>query len=307
MRDSGEQGNAKFVEDLLPDVSDSVYRIGVGVLGLALFALLVNLKFCPAVSLPRKPAKPETNLAEAKDVTKRFDNNRKVYDRYLKRDSRKYGVEPAVDSKAMEAAIPYQETIRPVKLDPKGRTQTVANGLQLSLKVKKIKGTHLRQMVLRIENLSEKHVAYQIHTRPSKGVKPCSQKEDIRHNALAIEPGGVEERSECIWRKGWGLEINRVETMELNELSYLYVSQLPAASLPVDLRVVSAHRPVAEDKPCKLYLPSKLKRSIGKGETGWRDIIDFFARHRCKTYDFPSNYKAWTADSQGELPAVSAN
>ena len=36
----------------------------------------------------------------------------------------------------------------------------------------------------------------------------------------------------------------------------------------------------------------------------WRDLVDFYARHRCETYTFPEGYRAFERDGARPLPAI---
>ena len=88
-------------------------------------------------------------------------------------------------------------------------------GLVLSLSVSDIEGTPRRQMVLTVHNTTDEHLAYRVVTRPSQGTRPCYEKLDLAHNAIALAPGERLRRSECVYRSGYRLFVDKVETMIL--------------------------------------------------------------------------------------------
>jgi hypothetical protein len=54
-------------------------------------------------------------------------------------------------------------------------------------------------------------------------------------------------------------------------------------------------------------LGQAVRNGIESGEIGWRDLVDFYARHRCQTYTFPLEYRAFNVDGQRTLPALAAD
>jgi len=44
--------------------------------------------------------------------------------------------------------------------------------------------------------------------------------------------------------------------------------------------------------------------AIRSGDIEWRDLVDFFARHRCNTYSFFDRYKAFQGDGLEKLPVL---
>ena len=47
-----------------------------------------------------------------------------------------------------------------------------------------------------------------------------------------------------------------------------------------------------------------VRKALENGELQWRDLVDFYARHPCKIYEFPGGYKAWTESHRQPLPVV---
>jgi len=59
-----------------------------------------------------------------------------------------------------------------------------------------------------------------------------------------------------------------------------------------------------EGERCAFALPQAVRSGLERGEIGWRDLIDFYARHRCETYHFPYDYRAFKKDNERSVPAV---
>jgi len=49
-----------------------------------------------------------------------------------------------------------------------------------------------------------------------------------------------------------------------------------------------------------------VRSGIERGDITWRDLADFYARHRCQTYPFPPKYHAFRENGEQALPAVDA-
>lgn len=289
---------------ILSRLSENQFRGVVIAINLLLVIVIVRMRFCYEPELPPKPPKPKgVSIAEAKATAMRVDRNQEVYAQYLLRDSREHGIEPTT-VKAMGKVIPYRQSRMRHLLVPGKKDFAEFAGLRLKVRAGKVPGSARTQMLLDIENTTDRHLAYRVTTRPSKGTRPCSKKRDLGHNAIAVAPKGIETRTECIYRRGWGLEIKRIEVMPLEPLSYYYVSQLMPSTLSIDDRVARGHLPAGGGKPCRSLLSARTRRQLSSGALQWRDLVDFFARHSCKTYDFPNGYVAWDEAEQSSLPAV---
>ena len=288
---------------MLPNVDDRQFRIGVLVLAGLLAVGLVRLRFCYSVTLPAKITAPEVDDVSLGQIADAVQSNPSVYTGYLQKDAELYGVSQTPTLEQMSVAFRYQVDDSKHTLDPEGDgTLVEAAGLRLSLAVQQVPNTASLMMLLVIENTTNKDLAYQVVTRPSVGTQPCGRKATRAHNAMAIQAGARQERSECLYQRGWTLEIERIETMELPRLSFFYVSRVPPEVVGLDARVSRGHEP-ASGRLCSVMLPATIRNAREKGTLTWRDFVDFFARHRCDTYRFPDGYKAFTKDAERSLPA----
>jgi hypothetical protein len=159
-------------------------------------------------------------------------------------------------------------------------------------------------IILVIENLLDSDIAYQIASTPSTGTGSCGSVAALPFNATVIAKGGSERRTECAWRDGMSIIINKVETIEINSLSAWYLSQVPPSVMGIDARVTRGHRGVKGSDACSSVVPQVVRTGLERGEIGWRDLADFYARHRCQTYVFHPSYRAFKSDGALAIPAV---
>ncbi len=292
------------VQRFASSLSDAQMRLGIvvvaGVVALAVF----YLRFCYEVTLPKKPAPPHlaTNVAPL-DVSEALEASQQGYAAFLESDSKRYGVRPPATVESMSKKFPYSLDENLHKLRPGTDSAIVeSSGLRITASAR---GTGKNQMLtLRIDNLTDKPLAYHVETVPDRGTRECNRKPTIRHNAVALEPKGYVVRSECGHKPGKGLEIRKIETMTLLPLSYYYLSAVDPRSLGLDPRATDGHKPPRGVEPCSRAPSASLDRSIETGETTWRDLVDFYARHSCKIYRFPLGYKAFMKSGERPLPAV---
>jgi hypothetical protein len=158
-------------------------------------------------------------------------------------------------------------------------------------------------LVLRIENRTDHPLAYRVETRPSVDARFCMDKGDLAHNAIALAGHAVAERTECPSRGGsvTGVTVVRVETIALPLFSYYYVSRLFPAYIGLDARTGRGHV-VPKGAICADIPEQAIRRAMEKGETSWRDVIDFYARESCAKYIFPKGYRAFKKPGERNLP-----
>lgn len=288
-------------------MTDSAFRAAVVVAAVLLGGAIARISFCRGGDLPAIPPRPRAKPVQVARVTAAVVADPGVYAEHLSRDSRALRIEPTVTPADMARALVFESHDQPITLVPKGKAAVAeVLGLRLSLSVSPIEGTPRRQMVLTIENTSDTYLAYRVASRPSQGTRPCHEKLDLAHNAIALAPGEKIRRSECIYRSGYRLFVNRVETAVVPKLSYYYLSSLPPSALGLDLLAARGHRPLAGRPLCRIFQSATLDESVRAGQTTWRDLVDFYARHPCQTFTFPAGYKAFTRDGERPLPAVAA-
>jgi hypothetical protein len=156
-------------------------------------------------------------------------------------------------------------------------------------------------LVLRIENRSEKYLAYRVETSVTDKHK-CANKGDVAHNALVLEPHETLERTECLYRADENIDVTHAEVIELPPLSAYYVSRLPPNPTLYDSRTSGGHTPLAGSLCPQTFSWREIQEGIDKRQIGWRDVIDFYARHNCDEYSFFKDYRYRTKPT-AELPA----
>lgn len=158
-------------------------------------------------------------------------------------------------------------------------------------------------LALRIENRTPLYLAYRVETSVADKSK-CAMKANLAHNAIALEPEQTVLRTECIYRKDAQIDVTRIEVIELPGLSAFYVSRLPINAILYDPRTSAGHTPTQGTLCAQTFSWREIKDGIDKKDLGWRDVIDFYARHNCSEYSFFRSYR-YRGDPAAPLPARS--
>jgi hypothetical protein len=279
-------------------ISDGQFRTGVVAGGILLAAGITIVRFCGSVSLPPKPPPPSGSVAESGATTNQLLSKSAMtpgmYQEYVVRDARAAGIgTPTIDE--MSRKLPYQiDTARHVlELDK----ITPIAGLEI---------TAIRSgesIVLDIRNKSQLDLAYRVVS----DVAACDAAGPLPFNAMVLARGEHETRTECAWRDDLAIAITRVETLALSPLSAWYVNHVPPEAVGIEPRIARGHRGLQTTDKCAPMLGQATRNGIESGEIGWRDLVDFYARHRCQTYTFPLEYRAFTTDGQRPLPVTASD
>ena len=287
------------------DSDDSLrkFRIGVAVAAVVILVAGLIARFDYDLELPAKPPAPPPPDSAA---LRRMDyENPDIYKGYLEQDSSLYGVERTTPED-LQLPFPYEKSEEPRVLAPGGAFET--GMLRVSARVQKLE-VHTRQgksaaehLVVRIENKRPHPVAYRLHTSFGVGGdENCTKKGALAHNAIAIPAGAYVERAECFYRSRMTLTVLLVEAMELPPLSYYYVSRLFPLHIGLPDRTAAGHK-IPAGETCSTVPQQAILLGMEKGTVSWRDVVDFYARHRCETYDFVPGYRAYTTKGQYKLP-----
>ncbi|HET9627143.1 MAG TPA: hypothetical protein VFP84_37545 [Kofleriaceae bacterium] len=276
-------------------VSDTQFRSGVVIAGLAVIAAISAVRFCGRLSLPAKPPPPPV-IASGRE---REAASPTVYQDFLARDAARAGL-AAPSMAEMARALPYH-------LDD-ARHVLEVDGPPLEIAGLRLRAIHalapIDGLALEIENASGADLAYQVTTQPIAGAS-CTRAPALPFNAVVVTRGHRETRVECAWRAGIALAVLRIETLEVPALSVWYLNHVAPAALGIDPRVARGHH-ADTSEPCALVMPQAVRSGLERGEIAWRDLADFYARHRCQTYQFPLRYRAFRTDNERSLPAATA-
>lgn len=278
--------------------SDQPLRIGVLIGGAALVLLITYVRFCGSLSLPPKPPPPAAPTGTVRDLLAGEAASPSTYRDYLQRDATAAGVAvPTIEQMSRKLAYHVDESTQGYVLVP-GKPPIERAGLRLHVE------RSGDSIVLVIQNLLDSDVAYHVVTRPSLGEYGCTSARPLPFNAMVIARRGSETRTECVWRDGMSIVVSKVETLEVPPLSSYYLSEVPPKLVGISDRIARGHRGVDTKEPCSPVVAAAVRGGIDRGEIGWRDLVDFYARHRCQSYQFPLQYKAFNSDGERPLPAV---
>jgi hypothetical protein len=277
-------------------ITDTRFRIGVGVAGIALVAGIAAVRFCGRVSLPPKPPPPAVPHGTSSELLTRSSASPVVYQDFVARDAAEAGVRaPALDE--LSRKLPY-------------RVDDARHVLKVGRPALAIAGVLLRAirmedaLALEIANATGTDIAYDVVTAPLG--EACNAAPARAFNAMTIHPHGREIRVECAWHEGIALAVSLVETVEVPPLSAWYLDHVPPSAVGIEPRFARGHLAPETAARCAFAMPQAVRSGLERGEIGWRDLIDFYARHRCQTYQFPLLYRAFKQDSERSVPAVAA-
>jgi len=217
-----------------------------------------------------------------------------MYLNFLERDAAAAGVRaPTPDEMGKKLAYRVDDARHVLEL---GQPAIEVAGLRL----------HLERagdaVTLAITNLEKSDLAYNVVTTPSVGVGLCNSVRPLPINAMVINKGGSELRTECGFRDGISIILTKVETVEVGTLSAYYLSEVPPTLVGIEERLARGHHGVEAKEPCTAVISQVVRSGIDRGDIGWRDLVDFYSRHRCQSYSFPSTYRAFKSDNERPVP-----
>lgn len=271
-------------------MSDLQFRLGVVAIAVVLIVGITSLRFCGSVPLPPKPP-PPTPKGTQSELFSKSTTTPTVYKGFLDSDAALAGVRaPTIEEMSKKLSYRSDEARHTLEL---GEPPIEVAGLRLRIE------RSGAQVVLVIENVLKSALAYHVVTAP---IGKCGMPQPLPMNAMVIDKQGTVRRTECAWHDGISIAVTKVETMEVPPLSAWYLSALPPSVVGIEERIARGHHPESAEK-CSPVLPQVVQTGLDRGEIGWRDLVDFYSRHRCQTYQFPSSYRAFTRDNERSVPA----
>jgi hypothetical protein len=276
-------------------ISDGHFRLGVIAGGIVLALGITSVRFCGSVSLPPKPPPPSGVVGTSSELLSKSASSPSVYQDLLARDAAAAGLPvPTIEEMSRRLAFRADEVRHVLEV---GEPAIEVAGLRLTA----VRANDT--LALEIQNVTSTRLGYYIKTAPAPNIKGCNAARPLPFNAMVIEKGAKETRVECVWRDGLAIAVTKVETVELLPLSAFYLRQVPPALLGVEDRVAQGHVPLKGAEICAAMVSQAVRTGFERGEIGWRDLVDFYSRHRCQTYSFPLGYRAFTEDGQRRIPA----
>lgn len=273
------------------------FRLAVALAAVVLIAGIARVRFFGRTpALPPRPASPPAAVASAEKLLSSSLASPAVWRNFIETDARAAGVS-APSASQMSKRFTYRNDSERRELTV-GSPKVSAAGLDLSLE----RGDG-DTAVLVMSNTTESDVAYRVQLTVNLGATVCNAATPLPTNAMIINKGGTTRRTVCVIRPDLSVLLTRIETIELPPLSAWYVQQVSPLAVGLEPRVAKAHRSETKTN-CSPIVPQSIRGGLESGDLGWRDLIDFYARHRCETYQFPVNYRAFTRDAERPLPAV---
>jgi hypothetical protein len=253
----------------------------------------------PAPSPPKPPPPPEVTMNSV------LKYSQPVYHALVETDARTFKV-PVPSLEDLARPNPYAEELKGRhRLKTKGSVETPHVRLTMAIgkRSASMEGQSFAvdHLLLRIENRSDKFLAYRVETSVTDKHK-CASKGDLAHNAFVLEPRQTIERSECLYRADENIDVTHVEVIELPPLEAYYVSRLPANPTIYDPRTAAGHVPLMGALCPQTFSWREIQEGIEKKEIGWKDVVDFYARHNCDEYSFFKGYRYRNSTSE-PLPA----
>jgi hypothetical protein len=276
-------------------VQELHFRLLVATGAVALIGGLSWARFAGTPGLPPRPPPPPPSTQTAEELLQESLASPAVWRNFLISDARAAGVAAPTPEQMAEAFVFRQDLGKHVL--------SFANPIQVAGLRMTLERGESNTAVLVMRNLMTSDVAYHVVARASAGASVCNAAPLLAGNAMVIARGGTERRAMCVARSDLTVSVTEVETMELPPLSAWYVQQVSPAAVGLEGRVVRAHRTDVTSR-CSPIMPQSVLGRLESGELQWRDLIDFFARHRCETYQFPIEYRAFEKDGERSLPAL---
>jgi hypothetical protein len=278
-------------------LTDLQYKLAVTGGAALLVVVATTVSFCGGVTLPAKPPAP-VKSGTAQQLMKATSESESVWMDYVEKDAKAAGIATPTPSE-MSKVLRYQKSaMTTLALDAEPISLA---GLQVRLlKVDQPADT----IAVKLVNASTMALAYNITAESSTSSYVCDNVKYAPHNAIIVAAGKSETVSICSFRPGATVAL-MVETIELPALSQRYLSQLPPALVGIGEKRAKSHvTPDGLPFACSAIPSSSVRGGLANGKIGWRDLIDFYARHRCNTYVFHLSYRAFTKDGERPLPAA---
>lgn len=265
---------------------------GAIVLGLG----IGTVRFCGSVSLPAKPAPPSEATGPTKDLLTKSSVAQPVYQDFLRKDATEAGVRvPAYEEMTKKLVFRTDDTRHVLEV---GQPAIEVAGLQLSAVIAN------DTLALEMKNTTSSPLGYYIKTSPTPSSGECNRARPLPLDVMVIGKGEKQTRVECVYREGMALVVEKVQTVETSPLSAYYLRQVPPALVGIEDRVSRGHVAPKTKEPCSPMLSQAVRTGFERGQIDWRDLADFYSRHRCQTYSFPLGYHAFTEDGQHPVPAT---
>jgi hypothetical protein len=277
-------------------ITDAQFRVGVVTVGAVLVVAIASTRFCGSLSLPPKLPSPAPPSGTSSELLTRSSAAPVVYQDFVAKDAAAAGVATPTLAE-LSRKLPY-------RMDDVRHVLEVGEP-PLDVAGVRIRAVHVAEgLALEVANTTGANIAYHVVTAPISSGR-CNAASVLPFNAMTLGKDQIETRIECRWHDGIALAVIRVETLEVLALSAWYLDQVPPSVVGIEPRISRGHRSPDAALRCAAATSQAVRSGLDRGEIGWRDLVDFYARHRCETYQFPYAYRAFKSDGERTMPAVS--
>lgn len=154
--------------------------------------------------------------------------------------------------------------------------------------------------LLRLHNRGQVPLAYHLVARSQQG-GDCNMRAITQYDALVLAPDEQARISVC--SGSHDVEILDLRFMEVSELGARWIRQVPGRALGLDEIAIRGHKPSKHVPLCPLVPVEETALAISSGAAQWEDLVDYYSRHDCNFYRWPTGYER-IVEPLGQLPAA---
>ncbi|PRQ04204.1 hypothetical protein ENSA5_09880 [Enhygromyxa salina] len=147
-----------------------------------------------------------------------------------------------------------------------------------------------RHTTLVVTNNGEQPLAYRLFMRKAEGGE-CKSPVVFNYDAMVIDPGQTFDISVC--GGSHSVEVIDLRMLEITALGAAWVRQVPPEVVGLLGMAARAHDPGPDVIACKEDA-AEIVRALDEHLVDWEDVIDFYSRHDCQHYPWPSEYRLAT-------------
>jgi hypothetical protein len=221
-----------------------------------------------------------------------FEKTREAFATALDQDVTKHGLGPTT-LEELEAPAKFFHVVAEAKeLAPGARITdervTVAAAIEKVTFQKSGASIRADHAVITVKNVSARPIAW--FGRFSSAERGhCEARGARRHNTNALWPN--EEAQVPVCAGSGGVVVEDLRVLELTNIGYVYLSQVPPQSFGHDEIRSQSHTPPRGVSRCPLVPATQIANRIKSGEWQWEDVADFYARHNCQRHQIPDDYR----------------
>jgi hypothetical protein len=141
--------------------------------------------------------------------------------------------------------------------------------------------------VVTVKNVSSRPIAW-FGRFSSVDRGRCEARGARRHNTNALWPN--EEAQVPVCAGSGGVVVEDLRVLELTNVGYVYLSQVPPQTFGYDENRSQSHTPPRGVTRCALVPATQIANRIKNGDWKWEDVADFYARHNCQRHQIPNDY-----------------